>query len=300
MDRHLRLSGDTITAPPIYVNGELTDSEEDVTVQIKDGAGANVGSSATATRASLGVYEHQPSAAQMDLLDTYTAYWTVTLNGEARVLTSQYEVVGGFYFTVQDARNFQPKPEGGSMVGPLSSETRFPTQTIIDAREEIESFIEEVCERAFVLRGRRITLDGDSSSYLLLPDMRPKDVYSVAVTDSAGTVDTYDSTALADIALLEYGAIQRNTLGVFTRGNRNVAVHYTYGESQVPGPIKRAALLMLKNRLLPSDISDRAQSFVNESGTLTYSTPNGQTRWTGLPEVDSILAKYSDNRVGIA
>lgn len=227
---------------------------------------------------------------------TWTAHWTATVNGEAQTVDEEFEVLVGLaideghYFTLQEGRDFRG--------GKLANETKFPDADIIAARAEVEEFIEKVCERAFVVRTKTVQIDGSGTSELALPDLRVNAITAVTVTDSTGTETIYDATALADLRVTDYGFLRRKSLGYFTQGYGNVEVTYTYGV-ETPLPIKRAALILLVNRLIPSDISDRAQSFVNESGTLSYSSANGN-KPTGLPEVDAILAKYSDNRVSIA
>jgi hypothetical protein len=299
VDRHLRQSGDKI-GWTLYVNGELTDSEDPVTVQIKDGAGVNVGSSATATNVSTGVYEHQPTATQMDKLDIYSATWTYVLNGESREAPTYYEVVGGTLFAVAEARAFRPELTDGVPIGKLANDTLYPTQAIVDARGEIQDLLQEILGYPVTLRGKREVLDGDHTSELALAETRVGTIYSVAETDSAGGVTQYTEEQLLDLQVTPYGFIKRKRLGVFTSGYGNLAIHYAHGLTSVPGPLKRAGLILLYNRLVGSDISDRAQSFTNEAGTLAYATPNGINKFTGLPEVDAILAKYADNRVGIA
>ena len=231
---------------------------------------------------------------------TWTVTWTATVNGVAgQTVEEDFDVTAtalddsdsDHYFTIAEAREFRG--------GKLGNDTKFPDTDIVDAREEIEQFIEEVCERAFVVRTRTVHSDGSADYELALPDLRVTGITAITVTDSAGAETTYSAEDLADVHVTEYGFIRRRARGYFTAGYGNVAVTYTYGE-ETPLPIKRAALILLCNRLIPSDISDRAQSFTNESGTLAYSTPNGMQRPTGIPEVDSILWKYSEHRVGIA
>jgi hypothetical protein len=262
------------------------------TVTIVDGAGEEHLAAAATTNPSEGIYRLALTPAQTgSVLDTYTATLSALINGAVNLFETQYEVVGGSLFSVDEGRAFR----GNKFTDP----TKYPMQTIVDHREEIEDFIEEVIGYPVVQHGRRVLIDGASDYELFLPDLRVGAPYSVTVTDSAGTLTVFDAPSLADLVVTEYGSIRRKTLGTWTSGYRNVAIHYPYGLTSVPGPLKRAALIMLYNRLLPTDISDRAQSFTNESGTLNYSSPNGQ-RPTGIPEVDAILARYADHRVSIA
>ena len=233
-------------------------------------------------------------AAEDAALGDWTIHWTATVNGEPLEDSETFTVglAQEVYFTEAEARAFRS--------GKLASETKYPDADIEAAREEIEEFIEKIIGYACVPRTKTVTLNGDGTAELFLPDTRVTAVSAITDTDSSGTVDTYDSTDLADIVLTEYGSVRRRSLGYFTFGYGNVSITYTHGLPECPGPIKRAALILLYNRLVGSDVSDRAQSFTNESGTLAYSTPNGMARPTGLPEVDAILYKYSDHSVHVA
>lgn len=228
-------------------------------------------------------------AAEDAALGDWTIHWTATVNGEALSSDETFTVglAQAVYFTEAEARAFRS--------GKLAGETKYPTADIEAAREEIEEFIEKIVGYACVPRTRTVTLDGDATAEIFLPDIRVTSITSVTVDEVA-----YDSDSLADLQITDYGSLRRKTLGTFALGWGNVEVTYVHGLAECPGPIKRAALIMLYNRLVGSDVSDRAQSFTNESGTLQYSTPNGMQRPTGIPEVDSILWKYSDHRVSIA
>jgi hypothetical protein len=299
------LRGSTLTlelvVEPVTPEGPVP-TMADVLVDIINPSDVEVVTDAAATEdadppeAGTARWTYDFEAAEDALLGDWTVHWTATVNGEALSSDETFTVaeveVQAVYFTEAEARAFRS--------GKLANETKYPTADIEAAREEIEQFIEKIIGYACVPRTKTVTLNGDGSAELFLPDTRVTAVSVITDTDSSGTVDTYDPTALADVVLTEYGSIRRRSLGYFTFGWGNIAITYTHGLPECPGPIKRAALILLHNRLIGSDVSDRAQSFTNESGTLAYSTPNGMAKPTGLPEVDAILYKYSDHAVHIA
>jgi hypothetical protein len=283
----------TLTAEPATEGGP-TPTLADVEVDIINPSAVAVVTDAPGVEDSQNEYHYDYAVAADAPPGDWTAHWTGTVNGTPFTEDETFEVTAGVeeghYFTVAEAREFRG--------GKLSSEAKFPDADIEAARSEVEQYIEQITDRAFVVRTKTVQLDGSGGYEVVLPDLRVNAVTAVTTTDTSGTETVYEAADLADLWVTEYGFIRRKTRGVFPAGHGNVEVTYTYGET-TPLPIKRAALILLYNRLLPSDISDRAQSFTNESGTLNYSSPNGQ-RPTGIPEVDAILAKYSDNRVGIA
>lgn len=262
-----------------------------IAVDIIDPAGTVVVTDAIPTNVGTGQYEYTYAVAlDATISNQWKARWNATVNGTAiGPIEEFFEVTeaGDHYFTIAEARAFRNAK--------LADTTKYPTADIEAARDEVEEFIEEIIGYACVPRTRTVTLDGDAATEVFLPDIRVTSITSVTVDGTA-----YDAAVLADLQITDYGSLRRKTLGYFALGWGNVVVTYVHGLAECPGPIKRAALILLYNRLVGSDVSDRALSFTNESGTLQYSTPNGMHRATGIPEVDSILWKYSDHRVGVA
>jgi hypothetical protein len=277
VDRYLRGSGDTLRFT-LYVNGELTDSEEDVTVSIANGAGTAVGASATAAHPSLGVYERYPTAAQMASLDTYTASWTVTLNGEARTFTTQYEVVGGTLFTLAELRD---------SATPLGDLGRHTTAKILAKKKVVESRFENWCRAAFFPKGHRQTFRGEYSDTLILKYGRVLSIESLTVDGEDVDLDDLDRNDQAGI-LSGY------------RFHGDVDIHFTYGYQTVPDDLKEAAMGYCAHLLQPSNREfERTLSITSEIGTTQIAQPNSW-RPTGIPWIDSILWAYNDSYPAIA
>lgn len=288
MDRLLKSNGGEIQLFVYDFNGDLQDATGTVTVTITNSAGTTVTSgSATKPTDTTGQYEFTLTPSHTANLDTYTATWSGTVSAQVNTWTTQFEVVGGFYFSVGEARTFDQ--------GVLSGTNDYPTQDIINGREQVEQRIEQITGVSWVPRGKRLTINGLGTDILHLPGLYPRRVVSLAVTDSSGTVDTYDSTELADLVLYDWGQLSRKTLGTFLSGSRNVNILFEYGHDSPPEPLKRAALMMLRHSLVPSNIEDRAISFSDEMGTRQLSVANSdRRRWTGIPDIDSILADYQE------
>ncbi|MFQ5502957.1 MAG: hypothetical protein ACE5EQ_11770, partial [Phycisphaerae bacterium] len=71
----------------------------------------------------------------------------------------------------------------------------------------------------------------------------------------------------------------------------NCVVEYAHGYSRVPPPIRRAALIVLRNSVT-TDISDRFLSLSTEAGVIRQADPNRPGNWYGIPEVDAVLNRY--------
>lgn len=277
MDRVLRHTIAPVRITIRDADGDLWDSDDQqLEAVVTDSAGAEVDTYA-ATRESQGTYRIDVPATDTDVLDVYDVAWTGTFDTQSQTFNTQYEVVGGFFFTTTEARAFDN--------GAMSDTTAYPSQTIVDGREQVEAEIEEACGVAFVPRGRRVLVDGSGTSTLFLPHGRIHSVVSVAVDDEA--VDLADVTLYGDEGRLVVSA------GSFATGTLNVAVLVEHGYAQPPARIKRAALILLKDRIIGSNVHDRALSHSDESGTMTLAVA-GTNGVFGIPEVDAAVAQYAE------
>lgn len=281
MDKLLKSAGGTITLTIYNSDGIATDATGNVGVVVKDGAGTTVVSGNATKRASTtGIYDFTITALHAANLDVYTVTWSATVSGDAKTYTTYFEVVGGFYFSIAEARAFDNKT--------LQNTATYPTEDIINAREYVEDRIEKITGVSFVPRGKRLTVDGSGLYTLHLPDFYVRSIKSVT-SDSVA----YTSTELADIRIWEWGVIQRKTLGSFTSGTGNIDVYYEYGWDQPPEPIRHAALRMVVDKLVPSNIDDRTLQFTDDLGTRQFAVA-GKRFPTGIPDVDQILHEFSE------
>lgn len=260
-------------------DGTAVDATGTPTVVVRDGAGATVASGNATNPGGTGTYGFDLTAAQLAVLDDYTATLTYVRGGQAESIVTTFEVVGGFYFTLAEARAFDNSA--------LSDTSRYTTASILETREEVEDQIENVCGVAFVRRGVRLRFSGESQTDLFLPIVRPYAVTSASIDGTALT-----ASEIADVVLRDYGVLYREA--AWTSGTDNVVLHLAHGYSSPPPPIKRAALTLLKHRLAGSDIDDRAISFTDELGTRQLAVAGRKGQPTGIPDVDAVLAQYSE------
>ena len=186
-----------------------------------------------------------------------------------------FEVVGGFLFTLPEARQSDMD---------LADTGRFPTAELKHYREVVEDEFERITARSFVPRTARVEVEGDGTPILYLGYFDVAELKAVSGPSGAEDVSGWgvDSTGFLRAPYdLPEGA--------------RYTVAFRYGFGQVPEDAKRAGLLRLRSFLTAerSGIPDRATAFVAaEGGTFTLATA-GRNGWdTGLPEVDAVLKRY--------
>lgn len=275
MDMILRDAGGQMDLLTYDSAGALADVDgtNPPTIAVVDSAGTTV-AGFTPSRTGAGTYKALLPA-NLDTLDTYRAVWSWP-NGQSR--RSEFELVGGFLFTVAELQAY---------------DTDLATLTaakITAARTIVEDLFEhpQVTNRAFRPRGRREYLDGTDTAELLVSGLN---TYAVVSAKSNGSALTAGD--LLDLKVFPHGAIQREFNGTWLGGVRNIEVLYEYGERQVPADITRAALRYAAYLLTKSAFDqERATAQFNDVGGFRL-TIAGRDGPTGLPSVDSVLARYS-------
>jgi len=227
----------------------------------------------------------------------YTVAWSATVGGFAIVEYDQVEIVGGFLFTLADAR---------ASDATLADTSKYPTADLKAKRQETEVECEQICDQAWTVRYRRLVLDGTGFTDLPVPDggdvhrggillrgVRTIRRASIAPT-LAGTFVDLTTPQLAAVAVTADGKLRRTDGNVWTEGIQNVIVEYEYGNDAPPEDLQWAAKQRLLQRLNlnKSGVPDRAASYtVDGGGTYRIAMPGPYE--TGSPEVDAAYARYS-------
>jgi hypothetical protein len=258
-----------------------------VTVGVTKADGTAVVNPGTATSGS-GTAPRTVALAAVNTLELLTATWTD--GGDASTHVEHIEVVGGYYFSVADARAAEPS---------LADTAAYDTALVVATRRETEDECERICARAFVPRYCRDILDGSGHSLLRTthPDLRALRTVTIDGTPVNGT--NFDGLLLADIRVDPSGALRLPDM-VWPGGIANVTVEYDYGWDRPPTDLIRASIVRLRSRLnMPrTGIPDRAERIVlTEGATFTLSMP-GEFQ-TGIPDVDAIYWRYSNRQRGV-
>lgn len=222
------------------------------------------------------------TAAQTAQLDVLAVTWTRT--ADSTTYPTVAEIVGGYYFTVAQARASDPA---------LNDDTKYPAGDLQGARAEIEGDFEDICEVAFVPRYRRQRLDGTGTGCLVLPVALPRRIVAVSQVAADGTTTAWAPGEVAAIRPTETGEIT-SPLRSFPCGSHNVIVAWEHGHDHPPGPVRDAALVSLRHRAIRpyTAIPDRAQTFQIEGGSV-YRLDQAGRKSTGIPDVNAVLARYS-------
>jgi hypothetical protein len=272
MERVLRLTPATISNS-WYEDGVIADpgvvtvdiARADGTALVTDGATSGTGAAARTYNLT--------AATHTNLLDTLTVTWESTTKG---TVTAYVEVVGGFLFSVADAR----------AVSPLQNTTTYPTAKIVAVRTLVEEAIEDACGVAFVPRYTRETLSGVGEADLPLNRARLRSIRSVSIDG-----ETLASADLAEVGI--HSARYINYPNHWDQGYSNVIVGYEHGFDFPPARISRAAILLAKRWLVEGPIDDRATSLITEDGTFALTTPGLRGALFDLPEVNAAIEEYN-------
>jgi hypothetical protein len=273
-----------------YVDETSTDSSSTVTYAVTDANGTAV-TAGNATHGATGVYTFAlPGQARLSLL---TVAWSATIAGASVIEYDQVEVVGGFFFTLAEGRGSDTS---------LSDTSKYLTADLADKRVEVEQECETICDRAFVPRYARVTLDGTGHGDLVLthpdPDRTAAHVRTIRRVSMAPRADeTFTDFTVAELAAVRVAddaTLRRLDGALFTEGFANVVVEYEYGLDAPPEDLQQAALRRFRSRLNmnKTGIPDRATSYtLTDGGAFRLSMPGA---WmTGIPDVDAAYARYS-------
>lgn len=265
--RILRGTAATLTWQPLGSDGEIAAPADPVTVQVNRADGTELLAAGTATSGS----DNSPRsvvlpATDTQYLDLLTVVWT---DADDSTWTTYAEIVGGFYFTIAEARASDPA---------LSNDTKYPTPALIEARNAVELEIETICGVAFV---PRFTIEVITGRRLTWPQIRR--LRNVSSWDGI----TYDPwTDITYLNPSDQGVI-------YGLGCSQYRVEYEHGYDRPPADIKAAALVRLRHRVSAplSGIPDKATTFsVAEGGT--YGLMRAGIDTFGIDDVDSVLARH--------
>lgn len=220
------------------------------------------------------------SVADTTALDVLSTQWTDDATGA--VFDTTHDIVGGYYFTVAEARGSGPG---------LSDPTNFSDAEIVAARRFIEEECETITGRSFVPRYQRIVTSGAGNSELWLPH---PDIRKVRGATVDGLV--FAAPVISNIAVVA----SRLTMpdGYFGFGFGNVVLEYEYGLDTPPMRIRDAALLRLRSVLdfKRTGVTSRAEYEFVDGRAFANPAPGVRGSRTGIREVDEAYAAYTYQR----
>lgn len=273
MDRILQNTPATISAT-WYEDGEITDPGA-ATIAITRADGTTLVAADTATSGSgTAARTYNLTETDTELLDTLAVTWTSPTKG---IISTYAEIVGGFLFTLAQARALTS----------LADEDTYPTAMLAEYRTLAEQAFEDAAGVAFVPRYTRETTYHPSRVPAL--NLKPR-VRTIRSLSSDATELT--STQLDELYTSPHGFVYPGTNSDF---QNVVTVGYEHGYDTPPAAVSRAVLLLAKSWLVSNDspIDMRATQFSTEDGPINLATPGMFGSTFGIPQVDQVLAQYS-------
>lgn len=279
-----------------------------VTVDITRGDGSSLVSAGSTTDNTDGTYSYALTAALNDRLDLLRLVWTVTSTSE--LVVTHEEIVGSLLFTIAGARGFKAKADATSALKPLGNSSEYTDTMIALQRDEITDLLEGWTGRSWIARYARVELSGRGGYELDLADgqcrtangnylRRPGRLNDISQILSV----TADDTTVATSNFVIRDRKLRRTDNTFPIGTIadpfNVVVEYVYGLPYTSDGVDRIAQLLLVDRLVPSEVSDRALSVDSEYGTVRLVQPGGpMDNVSRIPEVNEWVNRQ-DSRLWI-
>jgi hypothetical protein len=270
MDQLLKSTPATLQLK-VYNGDTLTNFDSAPTVAVADDQGTAI-TPGSITNTTTGVY--QTTIQATDYVTTLTATWAGDISGASATFVQQYEVVGNLLFALGELRSYK-------------STLTTDDSKLVEARNIAAALFETWCNVSFISRPGHEVIQGNGSTRLPLSKRM---VTSVTAAEIGGTAVTVD-------IVHEYGALDRAAGWTYSSTSKNVEVWYAHGYTHTPADVKRAAMEYAAYLLL-SDVStmdQRATGFTNELGLVVRYSPHQPT---GLPSVDSTLARYKMPVVG--
>jgi len=262
----------TIQVELLDQHGEITTPTGTVTVGVVRSDGTTLVAAGTATTTDGTARTLVLSAAQTADPDVLRATWT---DGTDERAATYHETVGGFYFSVAQARASDTT---------LQDEARYPADDVRRVRGRVEYEMERGVGFALVPRFARVRLRSRDAR-LELPHLFLRRVLAVR---EYTTADSYTTLDVADLD------VPANDAGLAVRQDGaawgTVVISYEHGWDAPAPDLLDASLMLLRARLNAprSGIPDRAERYqAAEGGTYVLSMP-GRYR-TGLPDVDAII-----------
>lgn len=255
-------------------------------VVITDSDGTSVGSGTMTAASGTGNYTYSLPSSVLETLGAYDAAITYTRGGITSTVTVAVEVVADLLFDVAELRATYVE---------IDDDVRYTAQEIRDARDEATARLEEAAQVAFATRRTVKRIDGDDTTRLVLPDVEVTDVLYVEIDGTA-----LDASELEQIDVRPEGVLVRKDGALWPYGSSNITVEYEHGYARPPLPIRRAAMRLALEALIPSAIPARALSQSSDLGEFRFSVANPEAgRPTGDPEIDAIILTFGRRRPGV-
>lgn len=268
--------------------GLLVDVDDATTVAVvvKNGDGVTV-ASGTATHETTGVY-----------------YFTVPVQAQLDMLTATASVVvdTDVYSIVERVRLVDRRIAPLSVLRAYPALAELSTIDFLDAVDQAEDWLISCLNFSPVMTADRRTFrTNELRARLSVPGIYfPRDLYALSYNGNPYTEDQLTSLTLRgdsiEYATAYYGQSYDPIIGSYG-GGFSYGVYTTWmshGLTETPQDLVKACGLLANHvaKAASSALPDRATRIITEMSEIFLSTPDGDKRLTGLPEVDGILQRH--------
>ena len=203
-------------------------------------------------------------------------------------IRTNHEILGFPLFTEAQARTFD--------IDQLSSASDYSDATILEERAKITDLLEQWTGASWTSKYNRAKMQGDTSRVLSVPHFNVNKVISVKILGETIATTNFEIDNKA-------GFIHR-TDGFFPEPTSEypmpVIIEYEYGWDYIKNGVDRIALKLLLDRMISTNIPDRATSFNDELGNISLVTQGGGFKNpTRLPEVNQWIEENSEKVFGV-
>lgn len=284
----------TLTFTVRNEDGTPTAPTGSVAVTVRDVTGTSIATGTASAGTGTGVFTYALPSGVRSTLGRYEVTFAYTLSGVSETVVAPVEIVSALLFDVAELREVYPE---------LADVQRYTSAEIRRARDEATARLEQAAQVSFATRRTVETISGDDTTRLLLPHVEVSGIYSVTIYDETipgadAIEDAFDGTELADVEIDGPAGVLKRTDGdVWPRGHRNVVVDYEHGYEFPPEPVRRAAMKLAVEALVPSALPSRALSQTTDLGEIRISVANPEAgRPTGDPEIDAVILQFGRRR----
>ena len=271
-----------------YVDGTLTDASGTVTCTVTDEAGTTILNNQTATSDGTGCYFVDLGISNTTDVNKLYAVWSGTWESVVQKLRTNHEILGFPLFTEADARAFD--------IAQLSSESDYSDETILEERAKITDLLEQWTGGSWTSKYNRVKMSGDTGRVISVPHFNVTKIISVTILG--------ESIATSNFEIDESAGFIHRTDGFFPEPTSEfplpVIIEYEYGYNYIFNGVDRIGLKLLLDRVISTNIPDRATSFNDELGNISLVTQGGGFKNpTRIPEVNQWIDENSVKVFGV-
>ena len=271
-----------------YVDGTLTDASGTVTCTVTDEAGTTILNNQTATSDGTGVYYVDLGISNTTDVNKLYAVWSGTWESVVQKLRTNHEILGFPIFTEADARAFD--------IQQLSSASDYSDTIILEERASITDLLEQWTGVSWTSKYNLVKMVGDASRVISVPNFHITKLISVKILGETIATSNFEIDENAGFIHRKDGNFPEPT----SEFPLPIVIEYEFGWNYIRNGVDRIALKLLLDRIISTNIPDRATSFNDELGNISLVTQGGGFKNpTRIPEVNQWIFENSEKVFGV-